>query len=207
MGFTTRLIILCSLVVNHPNVSTPGKAWKWFHVTFNTYGTWLPGDPRGFRTRHHREHVEGDYRHPPPSGLYSNRFAANVARTKRAPVRLTAAQRRVAGRAILSILHHLGATVVALAVGAEHVHLVVRLPNAEARGFVGRAKKHASHELRRLGIAGGVWAKRSRALPIVDRAHQLNAIRYVKKHRDHGAWVWVWGEPQPDPIIVTNPPR
>jgi hypothetical protein len=31
----------------------------------HTYGTWLPGDPKGFRTRHHREHIEGDYKKPP----------------------------------------------------------------------------------------------------------------------------------------------
>ena len=33
----------------------------WYHVMCHTYGTWLPGDPKGFRTRHHREQVEGDY--------------------------------------------------------------------------------------------------------------------------------------------------
>ncbi len=202
MGFVRRRVVRYSLVVN---VSTRGKTWKWFHVTFNTYGTWLLGDPRGFRTRHHREHVEGDYRHPPPSGLYESRFAASVARTKRNPVRLTSAQREVAGRAILSMLRHLEAAVVGVAVGAEHVHVVVHLPSTDARGCIGRAKKHASHELRRVGIVGGAWAKRSRALPIADRAHQLNAIRYVKNHRDHGAWVWVWGEPDPEPLIDTNP--
>ena len=41
---------------------------RWFHVTAHTYGAWLAGDARGFRTRHHREHVEGDYKHPPPAG-------------------------------------------------------------------------------------------------------------------------------------------
>jgi hypothetical protein len=43
------------------------SAWRdWYHVTGSTYGAWLPGDPRGFRTRHHRQHVEGDYKDPPP---------------------------------------------------------------------------------------------------------------------------------------------
>ncbi len=40
--------------------------WRnWYHCMANTYGTWLPGDPRGWRSRHHREHVVGDYRNPP----------------------------------------------------------------------------------------------------------------------------------------------
>jgi hypothetical protein len=34
---------------------------RWYHVIISTYGGWLHGDPRGFRTRHHRAHVEGDY--------------------------------------------------------------------------------------------------------------------------------------------------
>ena len=38
-------------------------AWNhWYHCTAHTYGTWLRGDPRGWRARHHREHVDGDYR-------------------------------------------------------------------------------------------------------------------------------------------------
>ena len=46
-----------------------GTAWHgWFHIIGNTYGTWVRGDPKGFRTLHHREHIEGDYKHPPPPG-------------------------------------------------------------------------------------------------------------------------------------------
>jgi hypothetical protein len=34
------------------------KPWcDWYHIMCNTFGTWLPGDPKGFRTRHHREHT------------------------------------------------------------------------------------------------------------------------------------------------------
>jgi len=50
------------------------KPWnRWLHCILGTYGSWLPGEPRGFRTRHHREHVEGNYRNPPPPGLYEHR--------------------------------------------------------------------------------------------------------------------------------------
>ena len=64
---------------------TDGRPWalgesamddsrKWFHCTTHTYGAWLYGDPRGFRTRHHREHVEGDYKNPPPKGKYDRQY-------------------------------------------------------------------------------------------------------------------------------------
>ncbi len=46
-----------------------------YHVTWSTYGSWLPGDPRGFRTRGHRLHVDGDYRNPPPKGKYTGLHA------------------------------------------------------------------------------------------------------------------------------------
>lgn len=45
------------------------RAWNaWYHVLTNTYGTWLRGDRRGWRERHHRKHVEGDYKNPPKPG-------------------------------------------------------------------------------------------------------------------------------------------
>jgi len=45
--------------------------WRdWYHCVVTTYGAWLRGDPRGWRSRHHREHIQGDYRRPPSSGTY-----------------------------------------------------------------------------------------------------------------------------------------
>jgi hypothetical protein len=63
----------------------PRPGHRWYHVTINTYGTWLPGDPRGFHSRGHRVHSSGDYREPPPerehAGLHrwsKERSAASV---------------------------------------------------------------------------------------------------------------------------------
>ena len=49
---------------------SPDIDGRWHHCIATTYGAWLPGDDFGFRTRHHREHVEGDYRNPPPPGAH-----------------------------------------------------------------------------------------------------------------------------------------
>ena len=51
---------------------TPGKQWR--HVVFTTLGSWLPGDPRGFRTREHKVHSSGDYKKPPPNGEHAELF-------------------------------------------------------------------------------------------------------------------------------------
>src|SRR4051812_22286516 len=51
------------------------EAWNdWLHVSGSTYGTWLRGDPRGWRSRRHREHCEGDYKNPPPKGEFDEEF-------------------------------------------------------------------------------------------------------------------------------------
>lgn len=50
----------------HCHTATSGdesvEPWNsWYHVTIHVYGSWLRGDPRGWRSRHHREHADGDY--------------------------------------------------------------------------------------------------------------------------------------------------
>jgi hypothetical protein len=95
----------------------------------NTFGTWLPGDPKGFRTRHHGEHVEGDYKTPPPKGMYEQRHRQSRDAMKREAVFLSSEAREVAVKAIryaMMDVHELD--VIAIAVTRVHVHVLVRLP-------------------------------------------------------------------------------
>ena len=64
----------------------PRRDWHWYHLILSTYGSWLPGDPRGFRTRHHRFHVEGDYKDPPPPGRYEKMHKQSQHSLRFAPV-------------------------------------------------------------------------------------------------------------------------
>ena len=65
------------------------RAWNhWYHCTAHTYGTWLRGDHRGWRSRHHREHVVGDYQNPPPLGLYAKLYERSKRLMKRDPVKI-----------------------------------------------------------------------------------------------------------------------
>src|SRR4030095_14106043 len=79
---------------NHLHMSSPWN--NWYHCMGSTYGAWLPGDPRGFRTRHHREDVPYDYKHPPPPGLYEKRYARSRQLMTRPPVYLTPRQCQLA---------------------------------------------------------------------------------------------------------------
>jgi hypothetical protein len=73
---------------------------KWFHCITHTYGAWLYGDPRGFRTRHHRENVEGDYKNPPPKGRYDTQHVRSKRLLKQPPVVIPAHMRPVVGEAV-----------------------------------------------------------------------------------------------------------
>jgi hypothetical protein len=94
--------------------------WRnWYHCMGNTYGTWLPGDPKGFRTRHHRSHVEGDYKFPPPPGYYDDLFD----RSRRLMPRDL---RPLVCRIFADALRFHQVEIVELSVGGVHWHLLAR---------------------------------------------------------------------------------
>ena len=168
-------------------------AWRgWYHVNGNTYGTWLPGDERGWRARDHREHVEGDYRSPPPPGVYDGLRAKAEGQMKGGAVFLGPDVRRIAGQAMVEMLLHQGVELLAFSLDAIHYHLLARFGELRIRSTVGRAKKHSYHILRERGHEGRVWALRCRSLPIRDRQHQVNVYRYIRAHASKGAWVWTY---------------
>lgn len=169
----------------------PPPTFDWFHIVLTAYGTWLPGDPRGFRTRNHRQHVEGDYKSPPKED-YSGLHAKSALQMTHAPTRLVEDYREILGLALIEKLRRLGGFVLTAAVMEAHVHLLAKLPTDEARKWVGRAKKHAWFEMRDVGWQSKLWAKGAKVTPVRDLAHQRNCFRYIVRHHRQGGWVWVW---------------
>src|SRR3954471_9014019 len=103
------------------------SAWDdWFHCNAHTYGSWLRGDPRGWRARHHREHVNGDYRSPPPPGKHEQLLEQSKRLMKRRRVVLTPAQREAAVWLMAEALDHHRAEVFDICVGAKHFHALLR---------------------------------------------------------------------------------
>jgi hypothetical protein len=178
-----------------------GNAWNnWFHCTGSTYGTWLRGDPRGWRARHHCEHVDGDYRNPPPQGTHDDLHAKSQRLLKRERVVLSAPLREMACRLIGKSLQSDGVELIDLCVGSKHWHVLARFrpidsardPKREPRVLIGRAKGRSAHEMSKAGLVtpGGVWAVRCKCMPVRDRAHQVNVARYIREHVRQGAAVW-----------------
>jgi len=164
-----------------------------YHVMWGTYGSWLPGDPRGFRTRKGRRQVPWDYRHPPPPGTYDRLHAYARQSLKKPPVVLPAPLREPLGRACLERFGLEGVEVFALSVGAEHVHAALECPGEGLKTLVGRAKKVSSHRVRGR-LPGRVWQEGCRPIRVRDEAHWQNVLNYIKSHAP-GAWVWVRGDP------------
>ena len=184
------------------------EPWNgWYHVTTNTYGTWLPGDPRGWRERHHKRHVEGDYKNPPPPGTGEGLHQYAQRQLKHPPVRLSPSQRAIVGKAMVEMLTRQGIEVLALSMDAVHCHLLARFPDGRVRALVGRAKKHAAFQLHTCGHTAKVWERFSHAVPIADRAHQVSAFRYIANHAGNGAWAWTCrdtGNGDPDAARPTS---
>jgi hypothetical protein len=174
--------------------ATSKPPWNhWYHVTVHAYGSWLRGDPRGWRSIHHREHVDGDYKNPPPKGKYDKLYELSKALMKRDPVRIATELRQFVADAIAESLQRNGIEVLITSVDAKHLHVLARFSDHNPRHWIGLAKKHASHSVRQQGLRtdeGGLWAKRSRAEPITGRRHQVQAFSYILAHAKRGARVW-----------------
>ena len=169
---------------------------KWFHVTFSTYGTWLPGDPRGFRTKEHKRHSSGDYRSRPPQGEHAGLRTLARKTMRGTPVTLTLTQRKTCARAMIEKLTERGCEVIAIAVGGQHVHLQLRMEDHDVKRVVGSAKQLASHRVRD-EIPGTIWASGCRADPIRSREHQTRVFEYIVRHRSEGAYVWTIHDDKP----------
>jgi hypothetical protein len=178
--------------MNKSNGAT--KPWNnWYHVTVHVYGSWLRGDPRGWRARHHREHVDGDYKNPPPPGKYDTLYELSQALMKRDPVRIATHLRQFVVNAIAEKLCQDRIQVLIASLDAKHLHLLARFPDHRVRHWVGRAKKHASHSVRQEGLRseeGGLWAKQSHPEPIKGRRHQVKVFEYIRDHIKKGARIW-----------------
>ncbi|MBS0207654.1 MAG: hypothetical protein JSS27_01745 [Planctomycetes bacterium] len=164
----------------------------WQHIVLTAYGAWLYGDLRGFRTRHHREHVEGDYKNPPPPEQYAERERRSKREMMHRPASFPPRLRPVIGEALRERLERNGAMVICIAVANRHVHLLAKLPRTQSRAWTGAAKMHAWHQAKKHGWSRKLWGIRSKTLRIKNRAHQLAAFRYILAHAEEGAWVWRW---------------
>ena len=179
-------------------------AWdNWYHCVGNTYGSWLPGDPRGFRTHHHRKHVDGDYNNPPPQGKFENLHHYSTQEMSRDAVSLNVQQQQIVLNCFEDSLLINEIPIVIMSVSPTHAHILVQFfrgrttlsgkPIADpARHYFGIARKRAARQLSEKGLIapGGVWSKSTTIVPISDKRHFDNALGYIIRHKEEGAIIW-----------------
>jgi hypothetical protein len=164
-----------------------------FLITWTTYGYWLPGDPRGFRTYRGRRAVAPPARYaaanekPYDPEEYKNLHRYAKSRTGN-PVTLNESQMKVAAGVIAGVAGSLGRNGI-VAVLPNHVHVLVELPETGTTGFFcNRVKSRSSLRLSDHGLKGKVWARRYHAKRIPEQGRG-GAGKYVKSHTNQGAIV------------------
>ena len=161
---------------------------RWFHITSHSYRVWLHGDAHGFRTRHHREHLEGDYKNPPPPDKYEQKRKRSVKLLKQASVIPEPAWRAIVGAAVKDKLITLGAQMLCMSMSATHAHVLAKMPQGPIpRSWMGQAKKQSNFISKVPGWTGKLWAVRSKVTPVKAREHQVNAFNYILNHIKEGA--------------------
>lgn len=169
------------------------RSHPWVHAIAMLRGWWLPGDERGFRSRDHRIHSSGDYKHRPPSWehIHLRNWAERV--SKDAEPALNQHERSVAGAAFVEKLIRENLIPLAVACAATHVHALFRASDIDALKALGKAKQLAS--LRVARRSGRIWGRGGGVDRIADREHQVRVFRYILRHRAEGAWVWCFKNP------------
>lgn len=147
---------------------------------------WLPGDPRGWRVRDHAYHVPGNYKNPrPPSTFQKNLHAHATSLLKNNPIVFTQPQRTLIGERILESLRIQHVMVRCIAVGATHIHAMVKCLDDRPKVAAGKCKQNVTRNVS-CHERSGWWAADSHAKPIVDEIHFRAPIGYILDHRSEG---------------------
>jgi len=166
-------------------------------LTWTTYGTWLPGDDRGF-VCNVRDGGGPEVRHNSPGTPYDarQRGLTIAARQQMSgdPVWLSADQARILVDQFQETAAFRGWALLALAIMANHVHLVVGVPDdPEPESLLRDFKSYGSRKLNaRFGKpASGTWWTASGSRRKLPDEHAVQAaIRYVQ-NQQRPLVVWV----------------
>ena len=170
-------------------------------ITWTTFGTWLPGDPRGFQTWRGREYVPPPPRYARPGEPTYN--PADYARTYRAAedamtqgaVRLTPERIVTASDALAAECGPAGIVPAVWALGPVHAHLLARFGPRPIRPTAGRLKAAATRALHEAGFAPPrLWCRNVHmtSKPVGEPFEK--SFEYVANHAREGARVVVWPE-------------
>ena len=173
---------------NTARMPTLGKRWR--HVIINTRGSWLHGDPRGFRNRGHRIHSSGDYKNPPPPGEHAGLFKYHKIMSS-GEVLIPRDLRAVIGKTFVRELQEQGHQTICAAVTKVHAHALVELPDdvRTIKRIIGEAKRKSSKAVKDV-LKGRIWSAGLKYEPVDSRGHSVSTYRYILFKQGADAWTW-----------------
>ena len=142
-------------------------------ITWNTYGSWKPGDDRGY-VNNQGQTLEGNI------GI----LQISTEKQKYPTVKLNQIEKQIAEQIIIKEAQKIGHKIIALAVCTNHVHLVAEPHQESIQYLVGRYKSITTRAFWEYGRKGKIWA-RGFDKRFCFSIKELNArIEYVRKHND-----------------------
>lgn len=183
-----------ALFFNETGVSAMAKLW---FVTWTTYGSWLPGDPRGFQTWRGKEYIPPPPRYargdePTYDPAYYRERWRRIKKICPNPVLLSPLEQQLALTAVVQEIATLSLVPHILSIGRWHVHLVSEFGLLRIRPTVGRLKSTATRALPNPGTRKRVWTDGCHMESLTTTTAVNNAVEYVRRHRDEGALIHEW---------------
>ena len=170
------------------------RAWL---LTWTTYGSWLPGDDRGFVSHVRDESGEKLIRRQVETApLSSMPQLESYARSKlkTLPIRLDRRHAELLAKQFTETADYRGWVIFAIGIMTNHLHLVVgAVGDPEPEKILADFKSYGSRKLNAeiQGKANSIWWTKSgskRKLP--DEQAVLNAIRYIRD-QEYPLYVWI----------------
>lgn len=170
---------------------------RYWLLTSTTYGTWLPGDPRGFvsetrdskwaKIRHNAPGTPVDVDQPLLYGYTESKLKAP-------PVTLSLEHGRALLEQFQETAEHRGWLLLAVAIMANHFHIVVGVEGDPAPGrILGDFKSYGSRKLNRgwgQPESDTWWTESGSKRKLATEANVLAAVRYVEE-QEFPLLIWV----------------
>ena len=143
-----------------------------YMVTWTTYGSWLPGDERGYVKD--GEILAGDIKI----------LKRNRKRQKKTAVKLDTKEKQIIKQVIIDESIRIKQKVEALVVYSNHVHLLARPHHDSIEEVTGRYKSLTTRALWKNGRKGRIWTRGFDKRFCFTEVELEQRVDYIQKHKD-----------------------
>ncbi len=142
-------------------------------ATWTTYGTWLPGDERGY-VNNKGQTLDND----------KKLFQKSRTLQKSQTVKLNSSEKKFIKQAILDDALKINHKIIELAVCTNHVHLLAKPHRQSIEDLIGRYKSVTTRDLWEYGRKGKVWTRGFDRQYCWTEKEITARIIYIQRHND-----------------------